>query len=391
MLHRVLEEQMRFVQGVLSSRVVRRDKEEELRKWKDSDLIKAVLGPRRSGKSFLTILTLGEEAAYINFDDERLLKWEIDEILEAAFDVYGNVSYVILDEVHNLENWPLILERLRRRGLNLFITGSNSKLLEKELSSRLTGRIKTVELLPFNYREFLRAKEEGPSLKSFTRFLETSGYPEVVVKGYDLEYVEELIKMAVSTDVIARHRIRDVKTLRALAAFLYYHAGKPISLRNLAEEAGVSVHTVKRYVSLLEEGYTLFSLKSYSRKAKKRLGLPSKYYPPDHGIANVYGAGKGQVLENVVFLALKGIWDGEMYYVREQDYEVDFFLVRGEKKIAIQVSYKLERDNVRRELKALERVKRFGARTLLLSLYNETDVEAVPVWEFLSKPEAYIS
>ena len=129
----------------------------------NSKLIKVITGIRRCGKSvFSQQLLENKNYGYINFDDEKLAgiePYELDELLKTVYEVYGKIDYLFLDEAQNISKWELFVNRLQRQGLNIIVTGSNAKLLSKELATHLTGRHIAFELFPFSFREFLNYKD----------------------------------------------------------------------------------------------------------------------------------------------------------------------------------------------------------------------------------------
>src|SRR3990167_7446972 len=128
-------------------------------KLKNQDLINVVVGPRRSGKSFFAIHALNKMGnfGYVNFDDEKLVEIkDYDEIVNAVNSLYNNPKYILFDEIQNLRNLEMFVNRLQRQGYNLVITGSNSKLLSKELSTHLTGRHIPITIFPFSFKEFVK-------------------------------------------------------------------------------------------------------------------------------------------------------------------------------------------------------------------------------------------
>ncbi|MCG2687150.1 AAA family ATPase [Candidatus Parcubacteria bacterium] len=130
------------------------------RKILDSNLIKVIMGPRRAGKSvFCFLLLKNKNFAYLNFDDENLLQIKnYDDILKALIEVYSKMDFIFFDEIQNLNNWELFVNRLQRRGYNIILTGSNAQLLNKEWGTALTGRHLPIEIFPFSFKEFLQVK-----------------------------------------------------------------------------------------------------------------------------------------------------------------------------------------------------------------------------------------
>ena len=127
-----------------------------------TDLIKAVMGIRRCGKSTISHQLLkGQRYGYVNFDDERLIGVTakgLNDFLEVLEEINPGLKYILLDEIQNVEGWELFVNRLKRLDYNITVTGSNSRLLSKELATHLTGRHFSIELLPFSFREFLKSK-----------------------------------------------------------------------------------------------------------------------------------------------------------------------------------------------------------------------------------------
>ena len=186
-------------------------------------LIKVIIGPRRAGKSVFALDILrGFDFAYLNFDDERLTEVsDYDDIIKAIRQVYGDTKYILFDEVQNLRNWELFVNRLNRNGFNIVITGSNSRLLSKELATHLTGRFFQFQILPFSFAEFLKAKgfivdealelkeRQGLLLRHLSDYLTSGGYPKVVVNGLEYgSYISTLFESILFKDIVKRYNIR---------------------------------------------------------------------------------------------------------------------------------------------------------------------------------------
>ena len=168
MLKATVSKQKQDRDRLLSLPYVERTKEKDAQKLMSSDLIKVILGPRRAGKSVFALMLLkAHNFAYFNFDDESLPgeeKIDLDELLSELKQVYGDTKYILFDEIQNLPNWELFVNRLHRSGYNLVLTGSNASLLSKELATHLTGRHIPIEILPFDFREILKARQHEVSV-----------------------------------------------------------------------------------------------------------------------------------------------------------------------------------------------------------------------------------
>src|SRR3989344_1746781 len=162
LLKTIVSKQRTEKEALLSLPYIEREKAEQGKKWMASTLIKVVLGPRRAGKSVFSLMLLrGQNFSYFNFDDPALVGEKLDlyELMDELHSLYGETKYVLFDEIQNLPGWELFANRLHRHGYNLVLTGSNANLLSLELATHLTGRHYPIEILPFNFNEFLRAKK----------------------------------------------------------------------------------------------------------------------------------------------------------------------------------------------------------------------------------------
>src|SRR3989304_9891168 len=163
MLNNIVLKQKLEKKHLLSLPYVVRTKDPFGKKWLDSNLIKVVLGPRRAGKSVYSLMLLKDRPfMYFNFDDEILASVggvATDDLMKKLHTAYGNIKNILFDEIQNLPAWELFVNRLHREGYNLVLTGSNARLLSKELATHLTGRHMPIEILPFDFNEFLRAKK----------------------------------------------------------------------------------------------------------------------------------------------------------------------------------------------------------------------------------------
>lgn len=378
--------------------------------------ILAVLGIRRSGKSiFSYLLAKGGNYGYINFDDERLgaVKTEdLNSILEAMYGLYGDVEYVVLDEVQNVDGWELFANRLRRTK-KVILTGSNSQLLSGELATRLTGRYIDFVLLPFSFREYMNLKqievkesyttqEKSAIIKQALAYIESGGFPEADKFGRQmlLRIYEDII----TKDIIMRYKIRKIEEFKQFARYLVSNSGKEITYSKLAEIFKLKHPlTASKWVSYIENSFLLFRLERFSFKLKQQFIAPKKVYCIDTGIINTIGfkfsEDKGRLMENKIAVELrrkaygKGI---EIYYWKDhRQNEVDFVVKQGKKIIQlIQATYANERMDINeRELKSLVNAGR-ELKCSRLSIitwdysgtltYAKRKVELIPLWKWLS-------
>lgn len=343
------------------------------------DIIKVVTGVRRCGKSIFCFMVLKDtNFGYVNFDEKEVAELDnYDEILRYIQEFYGDVDYLFLDEVQNLDNWELWVNSLHRRGFNLIITGSNAKLLSRELATHLTGRHITAELFPFSFREYLDTvefdirdeyteQERGMVLNHLKKYMEVGGFPEVIVKGYDYAYLRTLFDSIILKDVVQRHKVRYADDLYNLARFLVSSYSNEVSYTKLKNTLKFgSVHTVQNYMSYLEDTYLIFHLDRFSFKQREQMNSPKKMYVIDtgliHAIAFGFSDNIGNLMENIVAVELlrrKSSADSrvEIYYWKgSQNYEVDFLVKEGLRVSSlIQVCYDIDNPKTKkRELRSL--------------------------------------
>lgn len=400
-------------------RIIRR---EQLDFWKDypeTNLVKVIMGVRRSGKTIFSYLLLGgDECGFVNFDDERLAflnRESLNDLLEGLYETYGKLDCLLLDEIQNVEGWELFINRLQRKGIKVLVTGSNANLLGRELSTHLTGRFLQMELLPFSFREFLLWGEWGGDgvttegranlKKQLNDYLDLGGFPEVV-RNPEVKhtYLSNLYSSIISKDIVNRHNIRYGRTFRELATNVISNYSNLITYNKLKNVHGLkSVHTVKNYVNYLAEAYLIYILEKYSPKVKEVLNSPKKVYTVDTGLASTIALSttpnRGRIIENLVFLELIR-WKStdpllELYYWKDyQNHEIDFVVKRGTgvRKLMQVTHVSSIHDLEKRELRSLKKGSELlGCDDLTVitwDLGGQQELEGkkiklVPLWKWL--------
>ncbi len=391
-----------------------------------SNKIKAIYGVRRSGKTYFLFQIINsnymDDFIYINFEDERLINIttdELGELLKIALSI-KNTKNLFFDEIQNIDNWEKFIRRLNDEGYNVFITGSSSKLLSKEIATSLRGRSLSKEILPLNFKEFLKfnnvkykpylsTAEKSEMLFHTNNFFKFGGFPELTFlddDGLKKEILKEYLDGIFYRDIVERYNVRNIKEVRVLRNILINLYSNEISIKkitNLLKEYNtkISRESIYTYLSYFEDAYLIFLLENYSYKTKNKSN--SKLYVID-GMWNFslnVGKNKGRILENMVFLELrkKGLFENEnIFYIRGQNYEVDFLILDDEdNKELIQVCYELNETNKDRELGAFEKaINNLRLRNVKLKVitYNdegfekitiggkEYTVEIVPFWKW---------
>lgn len=406
--------------GALSNEVLIHRPEENLINLK-SKLAQVVIGVRRSGKSTLCFNALrraGVHFAYVNFDDERLesLKTEdLDNVLQTLYKVYGKFDYLFLDEIQNIDGWPLFVNRLLRQGLHILLTGSNAKLLSTELASHLTGRHHKIELFPFSFRDWcimkevdysrLTTKNRGLLSKAYEEYFHQGGFPELMSGAENpKEYIGTLIDSIITQDIKRRYNIRHVDALKRLAHHVLNETPTIIVKDSLQEVIGIkSERTLGNYLLYLNQTYLVSTINKYSPKSKERTRA-EKAYAIDVAFMdkreNAFsGENLGWRLETIVYLELlrrKAGTDNDIYYFQGRSAEADFVVCDGNKTLAVyQVSYDISKETTRkREVKGcIAGAKATKCNNLFLITDHESGtieeggytIQVIPVWEWLTR------
>lgn len=414
-LERVIVDQLEELDQKKRQKFIHRDAEDLIDF--NSPQAQVVIGVRRCGKSTLCYNALIRHKinfGYLNLDDERLINLKAEDlnmVLEVIYKVYGNIDYLFIDEIQNIPEWYLFVNRLLRKGMHLVITGSNAKLLSGELATHLTGRHHTVTLYPFSFKEYCEFKEintESRSTKSigllrelFDNYMLQGGFPELLFIRDKKDYINGLIDNIIKRDIISRFHIKHKSSFEKLTHHLLNIAPSILSESMLKDSFEVgSVHTIKNYISYIEQAYLLVPLLKFSYKSKLRISN-SKEYPIDVSLMNhrenaLSPMNLGSRLESIVYLELLRKYKSQGYdifYFRDRSFECDFLVCNGNVvKWAIQVSYDITNPKTyKREIKGLVEVyKKTKAQNLLLLTdyeYRDVEIEGIkisvmPVYEY---------
>lgn len=328
-----------------------------------------VIGVRRSGKSTLCYQALqraGVKYAYANFDDERLMKLQteqLNDVLEVLYKIYGDVNCFFLDEIQNVEGWHLFVNRLLRKKVRVVITGSNAKLLSGELATHLTGRNKEIALYPFSFKEFCEMKQVNTVLKTtkaeafrraaFDDYMKHGGFPELLAMKDSKSYVTSLVDNILKRDIEQRYKIAYKSVFEKMTHHLLNVSPTIVVAKTLANVFHFrSEHTARNYVEHLKQAYLLIGIQKYSPKSKVR-AVQEKVYAIDVALMNqrdnaFAGENIGHRLETIVLVHLVRRCKAEgldVYYLNERSGECDFLLCRDNKVLeAIQVSYDISNE-----------------------------------------------
>lgn len=385
----------------------------------NSRLAQVVIGVRRSGKSTLCFNSLrkaGVHYAYANFDDERLSNLEshdLDDILLILYKIYGDFNYLFLDEIQNIDGWPLFINRLLRQKIHVLITGSNAKLLSTELSTHLTGRHHKIELFPFSFKDWcaikqlnyrrLTTKNKGLISNAYETYFRQGGFPELISgEENPREYINTLVDNIITQDIKKRYKIRNIDAMKRLAHHILNESPTILVKDSLQHTIGIkSEQTLNNYLLYLNQTYLVSTINKYSFKSRER-ARGEKAYAIDVAFMNkrhnaFSGNNLGWRLETIVYLELlrrKVGTDDDIYYFQSRSAEADFVICNGNRTLAIyQVCYDISNDKTRkREIKGcIAAAKATKCKNIfLITNYEREDIKAdgytikaVPIWEWL--------
>ena len=363
----VLAEQQEEIKNYKPQKWVAR-KEESLFEF-NTTMAQVVIGVRRSGKSTIchkVLLERGIRYGYVNLDDDRLADMQVKDlntVLSCVYQLYStDISYLVLDEIQDVDGWYLFVNRLMRTSLHIFITGSNAKLLSGELATHLTGRYNEIHLYPFSFSEYCKyhqidtqsitTKADADRKRAFMDYIHDGGFPEMQGLRNKRAYVQSLIEAILRKDIQKRFKIRNIEALRKLAHHLINNACQEINYDDLSNMLGIADKTAKKYVDYLSQAFLIQLLTRHSFKSQERI-RNQKAYIVDTGMQSnrdnaLAPENLGWRLENVVYIELlrrcaHNFLDVYYYKPTARAKEVDFVVCdKGKANELIQVAYEID-------------------------------------------------
>ena len=379
------------------------------------------VGVRQCGKSYMLYQRIQQllqeghdikEIVYVNFDDERLqlLKSEdLDIILQAYASMHEGKPLLFFDEIQNIEGWEHFARRLANQKFQVFVTGSNAKMLSRDIATTLGGRYWIRNVYPFSFKEFLGAKdialdpqwEHSAKLRAgveraFDEYFHFGGFPEVREVAAKRIWLNELYNKIFFSDLVVRNKIRNEAALRMTAKRLAESVKQPTAynrISNLVKSTGINcqANTVMEYVGFMRDACMVFSLNNYASKFSERETI-KKHYFVDNGLLNIFLTdGETSLLENLCAIHLFQRHGEDLYYYNK-NIEVDFYL--PESHTAIQACYSMtDLQTLEREINALVKLHAFEPlqHALIITRDEETviqkdnglTIEVKPIWKWL--------
>ena len=378
------------------------------------------VGIRRAGKSFLLyqrmqqLLAEGigwDEMLYINFEDERLTGMtaaDLNLLLEVHLEMYGKNPMLFLDEIQNITGWEKFARRMADTKHQVYITGSNAKMLSKEIQTTLGSRYIPVDVYPYSFEEFLAANNtpidllstqgRAEILRSFNDYFYFGGFPEGASLSVKRDYLTSTYQKIYLGDIAARNSIENTFALRVMFKKLAESVKQPLSFTRIANiisstGAKIGTQTVINYMEYAKDAWLISSVQNIASKLVDKESS-QKYYFTDNGILNLFlMGGETSLLENLVAVTLLRKYGREdAVYFYNHNIEVDFYI--PDAYTAIQVCYNLDNADgtLDREMKALAKISDVLECRRLVIITRDTErtlevegktIEVIPVWKWL--------
>ena len=373
------------------------------------------VGIRRTGKSYMMYQQIhnlmndgisSSQIVYVNFEDERLLEIGVDDLNTILEIGSKGKPYLFLDEIQNVDGWEKFVRRVADMKYRINITGSNSKMLSKEIASTLGGRFMIVNVFPYSFKEYLSAnhienimlaqigtKKRADIVSQYEQYVTYGAFPELVDIKNKRPFLNNIYQTVYLQDIITRNKITNDFAVRLILKKIAESVTKALSfnrLTNIVKSAGISIgkQTVINYVGHMLDSYLIFSLQNYASKKTS-----PKYYFMDTGLLVLMLLDcKTTQLENLVAVELIRRYGFENVYFFENNIEVDFYI--PSENLAIQVSMQVldDVDTLERETRAFVKLNQFipDTKCLLVTNSEETKlncdgikIDVVPIWKWL--------
>lgn len=359
---------------------------DKIRPFINKDFVKILIGVRRCGKTVLLSqirdMLVSEGVSSENFIEanfesmkfRNIKKAEhLYEYVKASADKISGRVYILLDEIQEVEEWQLAVNSFRVDfDCDIYITGSNSKLLSGELATYLSGRYIQIKVYPFTFSEVCQmAVEQGTFIseeQEFSDYLKYGGFPQRCLLQDEhsiTTYLNDIYEAIIVRDIVNRHAVKEIAVLKNVLNFLLDNIGNPFSARKISgtmtsEGMKIATSTLLNYIEYFKEAFIILNASRYDIKGKNILSSTEKYYAIDLGLRNVVKKSEvvdsSKLYENAVYLEMlsRGY---DVQVGKLEDKEIDFICYRGQEKIYIQVAYLINSADELREFGNLERIQ----------------------------------
>jgi len=393
---------------------------EKILSYKDTPFIKVLTGVRRCGKSTILKMIMEElekqgiskkNIIHYNFDS---LEYEDIKTAKAFFEelksrLSEGKTYLFLDEIQEVEAWEKVVNSLMSDyDVDIYVTGSNSRMMSSEISTYLTGRYITFKIFPLSFSEYLEFRKTYMNVSDiyyeFVNYLKIGGFPAVNLKEYMQSEVYTIVRdiynSTIFTDIVKRNEIRKVDQLERIVRFVFDNIGHTFSASSISkylksENRTIDIETVYNYLSKLESAYIIHRCSRYDIQGKEFLKTQEKFYLSDpafrYSVLGYTADSVAAILENIVYLELirRGY---EVYVGKADNYEIDFVAVKQENKLYIQIAQQIDLEETRiREYNRLLNIKdnypKYVLRADVFSGGNYQGIKTMHIADFLMSEE----
>lgn len=383
-----------------------------------------IVGLRCSGKSTILYSVVQKlvqsgidwsRIIYINFEDERLSEFtkdDFNDILSVQSELSDQSGFFFFDEIQNIDGWEKFARRMADSKERVFITGSNAKMLGRDMETTLGGRFISKQVWPYSFSEYLNArkidhtesafettKKTSQIISAFDDHMKFGGLPESLLHNDKREYISGVYRKVLLGDIIARNGIRNKKAMDLLVKKVAESICSGVTYSRLAgllKNIGINIsqESLITYIEHLKDAYLIFDIKNHVSLFSEKQTTP-KYYFSDNGILNLFLYNKDTALiENIIAIYLYKEYGDELYYYKSSKYGIDIDFYIPSTGTLIQVAYSIEGDAYDREINNLKKAydKIEGVSRLVIITHSEKniipigniDIEVIPAYRFLT-------
>lgn len=385
--------------------IIRQDYLEKIRPFRDVKIVKILAGIRRCGKSTILEMLKNELlSSGVSLDHIITKKYsnedsEISNSKEMFLEIKKQIIddkkyYLLLDELQEVSGWEKAVNTLLEDyNTDIYVTGSNSKLMSSEISTYLTGRYITIPVYPLSFKEYLIFKNNSnkSNKEHLNDYIRLGGFPLVAISNLDEQssysIVEGIYNSVVNNDIVKRHSISDVDLFNRVVRFVIENVGKTFSANSIvnflkSEKRKISVEAIYNYLDWLEKAFVIYRCKRYDLKGKSVLKTQEKFYLADQSIKYaLYGFNPtsiSAILENIVYFELKRR-GYDVYIGKNLDKEIDFVATKREDKVYIQVCRDLPKESDREITNLLEIKDHYPKMVVTLDDYAGGNVNGIKI------------
>lgn len=395
--------------------IIRPDYVNEIKKFIDVPLVKVLSGVRRCGKSTILDMIKEELINNRNIKKDKIISRKYNEVIyddmtskEMYNDLIKNFNdneryYLFLDELQEIKGWEKVVNNiLEKYNVDIYVTGSNSKLMSSEISTYLSGRYVSIPVYTLSFKEYLifKYKDNVNTKEMFDEYLQYGGFPLIGISNFDTtsayQVVEGIYSAVITRDISKRHKIRNKDLFDRVVKYVIEHVGKTFSANSIvkflkSEQRSLSVETIYNYLKWLAAAFIIYPCSRFDIQGKSILKTQEKYYLSDITFKySKFGFNASMIasmLENVVYLEMKRR-GYEVYIGKNANKEIDFIGVRREEKIYIQVCRDLPKDSDRKIANLMEIKDHYHKYVVTkdnLAKGNDNGIEIMHIADFLLK------